>query len=138
MMQKITLSAAGWQGPEDMHKALKKALAFPDHYGMNMNALHDCLTDLDSIHLTLTGCSAAKARMPEKWAVLEKVLADSARENPGFTFTLLDEAGDEKKNHGLPGRPAQPLPDAQDKSTKRRLHRLRKRGKRKAGLELLR
>ena len=33
------------QTPEQTHAYLKKQLGFPAHYGMNLDALADCLTD---------------------------------------------------------------------------------------------
>lgn len=32
---------------QDGHKYIKKALDFPDYYGENLDALYDCLCDLD-------------------------------------------------------------------------------------------
>lgn len=30
---------------EDLHKLFRETLCFPDWYGSNLDALHDCLTD---------------------------------------------------------------------------------------------
>jgi hypothetical protein len=38
--------ADGWSGPADAHAGLAVALRFPDHYGANLDALHDVLRDL--------------------------------------------------------------------------------------------
>ena len=71
-----TVQHAGWtyghlDGWEIEHKAeflssIGEALSFPDHYGQNLDALADCLSDLP-MHATTTPrrwwcCSAARAR----------------------------------------------------------------------------
>jgi Barstar (barnase inhibitor) len=42
----VRLDASGWDSAEAMHEAMAAALDFPDHYGRNLDALHDCLTDV--------------------------------------------------------------------------------------------
>lgn len=55
-MEQITLCCTGLENRESLHEALAKALGFPDWYGGNLDALYDCLTDLDQpVHLHLTG-----------------------------------------------------------------------------------
>ena len=96
-MKKIILSAAKWQNPADAHRALKEALSFPEYYGMNLDALHDCLPGLTDTALTVTGCAFPKQSMPEKWRVFEHVFLDSAGENPGFTVELMDGEPERKQ-----------------------------------------
>lgn len=36
-----------WGSTEVIHDDLKKTLGFPDYYGENLNALNDCLSDMD-------------------------------------------------------------------------------------------
>ena len=47
-MKNITIDCRGFVPRSDLHKAFADALAFPDHYGNNLDALHDCLTDIKS------------------------------------------------------------------------------------------
>lgn len=42
-MQTIYLDAAGLADREQLHRTLKLLLDLPDYYGMNPDALHDCL-----------------------------------------------------------------------------------------------
>ena len=48
-MREIThcyeLNGTEMQTPEQAHHYLKNQLGFPEHYGMNLDALADCLTD---------------------------------------------------------------------------------------------
>ncbi len=87
-MNRVQLSAAAWDTPEKAHAALADALAFPDYYGHNLDALHDCLTDLNDTQLVITDCAAASGQM-EKWAGFLSVFFDSASENPGLDIRLM-------------------------------------------------
>ena len=41
------------------HDYLKEALALPDHYGKNLDALYDCLTELDETEIQFVNLDAA-------------------------------------------------------------------------------
>jgi hypothetical protein len=38
---------SAWGSEEDMHEALASGLEFPDYYGRNLDALNDCISDLE-------------------------------------------------------------------------------------------
>ena len=42
-MQTIMIDGTMYPSSRDMHLALKKMLSLPDYYGMNADALNDCL-----------------------------------------------------------------------------------------------
>jgi RNAse (barnase) inhibitor barstar len=42
----VIFDCSSWRQIEKIHMALKKQLHFPDYYGENLNALNDCLSDL--------------------------------------------------------------------------------------------
>ena len=68
-MKEITIDCRGFVPRSDLHKAFADALSFPDHYGNNLDALHDCLTDISEetrLHLL-------------NWADAEKNLGSYAR-----------------------------------------------------------
>ncbi len=46
-MDYIVIDCAPVTGPESLHEALKVALDLPEYYGKNLDALFDCLTDID-------------------------------------------------------------------------------------------
>jgi RNAse (barnase) inhibitor barstar len=91
---------------EDAHnvpgfiKALSRDLDFPDWFGGNLDALHDCLTDF-SWHpapgyvITLTGSATLRAN-PTSFAAFNQVLASAveawqARNIPFRIFYLHDD-----------------------------------------------
>ena len=44
-MQTILLDGRQYSDGHALHQALKRLLALPDYYGMNADALYDCLTE---------------------------------------------------------------------------------------------
>lgn len=44
-MQTILIDASRYASPRELHGALKALLHLPDYYGMNADALHDCLSE---------------------------------------------------------------------------------------------
>ena len=43
------LDAECMQTEEEAHKYLRKQLHFPEYYGENLDALYDCLTDMEDV-----------------------------------------------------------------------------------------
>ena len=43
-MQTIYLDGSNYDSPRALHAALRSMLALPDYYGMNADALNDCLS----------------------------------------------------------------------------------------------
>ena len=87
-MNRVQLSAAAWNTPEKAHADLAQALNFPEYYGHNLDALHDCLTDMNDTQLVITDCAAASGQM-EKWPGFLSVFFDSVEENPGLDIRLM-------------------------------------------------
>ena len=44
-MQTIVIDCSWYGSPRDLHLALKRMLSLPDYYGMNADALNDCLSE---------------------------------------------------------------------------------------------
>ena len=45
--QVVDFDCLEWSDVRAMHAALAKALAFPEYYGMNLDALNDCMSDVE-------------------------------------------------------------------------------------------
>ena len=93
-MKKITLTAAEWKTPADAHRALKEALGFPEFYGNNLDALHDCLTDMTDTCIIIEECAKAADQLGDKWSKFLMVFLDACGENPTLDIQLIQGNGD--------------------------------------------
>ncbi len=66
-MKQITLDGNLLANAAKVHDYLKEMLEFPEYYGKNLDALHDCLTDLENVEITITSPE-------EDGAIFQKVL----------------------------------------------------------------
>ena len=80
---KITLDLKSVKTPAEAQDFLKAALAFPDYYGKNLDALYDMLTQWDrgaTLQLLLPATPAEGIR--EYLPRLRRIFEDAARQNP--------------------------------------------------------
>lgn len=87
----LTVDLSGIKTVEELHAALKEAFAFPDYYGGNLDALHDCLMDIavkateaDPITVTFAGYKKAKRALGSDFHNFRNVLNDVTDEYPNF------------------------------------------------------
>jgi RNAse (barnase) inhibitor barstar len=74
------LDAATWQEEMDFHNDVARSLNFPDYYGHNLNALNDCLTDMEvpdysGMITVLLHFNAFLQRQPESAGVILDIFA---------------------------------------------------------------
>lgn len=84
-MKQITLDGNILSDAAMVHDYLMEMLEFPKYYGKNLDALHDCLTDLEHIDITIT---APK----EDGAIFQKILRvfkSAERENESLKLNIL-------------------------------------------------
>jgi hypothetical protein len=88
--QLVRMDAVEWHTEDDMHDAFATALDFPDYYGRNLDALNDCLRDVDvfeygatpgttGLVLILTGYDAFTRRCPRAAHIVLDIVADHSR-----------------------------------------------------------
>ena len=53
-MKRITLDGNILADAAKVHDYLMEILEFPEYYGKNLDALHDCLPDLEDVEITIT------------------------------------------------------------------------------------
>lgn len=62
---------------ETAHPYLKEMLGLPDHYGCNLDALYDCLTDLGETEICFENAEGAADYFP----LVNLVFHDAAEDN---------------------------------------------------------
>ena len=86
-MKEITINCAGIGTMAEIHDLLSRELCFPDWYGRNLDALHDCLCSLgQDTRLNFLHFSA----LPFPTGGLLKVLADCENQNPHLEISLVN------------------------------------------------
>ena len=80
-MKQITLDGNILSDAALVHDYLREQLQFPEYYGKNLDALHDCLTDLSDVEITITAPD-------QDGAIFQKVLR---------VFKAADRENDELK-----------------------------------------
>jgi ribonuclease inhibitor len=84
---KIILDVLRLQEPEPAHAYLKENLGFPDYYGHNLDALHDCLTEISQ---ETEICLLTREEAGEEsvfYGRLLRVFEEAAEENPLLRIT---------------------------------------------------
>ena len=85
-MKEITINCAQIGTMDEMHAILARELNFPDWYGRNLDALHDCLTAIcEETQITFLHFPA----LPFPSAGLLRVLRDSENENENLQISLV-------------------------------------------------
>ena len=82
-MKQIILDGNILADASKVHDYLMKMLEFPEYYGKNLDALHDCLTDLEDVEITITSPE-------EDGAIYQRIIRvfKAASRETGFSLTL--------------------------------------------------
>ena len=86
-MKEIIIHCADIESRDTFHTVFAEALSFPEWYGSNLDALHDCLTDLreETVIAILRGDVLSES-LGIGYSRLCRVLSDAAEENPYLTI----------------------------------------------------
>ena len=71
------------------HDELKQALALPEYYGRNLDALWDCISIMEA-QVRLTGKNAMLDNLGSYGESLYRTLCEAAVRNPNFEFSCAD------------------------------------------------
>ncbi len=82
-MQMMIIDGTQVLNMAQVHECFVAALSFPEWYGHNLDALHDCLTDVsEPLVIRVAHCAILKERLGSASQRLFRVLEESAIENP--------------------------------------------------------
>lgn len=87
-MDTVIIDISELETPADLHEIIKLKLDLPEYYGRNLDALHDVLTSVSSLHLILCGSGDTYNSIRDYLPRLQRVLRISADNNPNFTFEM--------------------------------------------------
>ena len=77
---------------DDLHRAFSEALVFPDYYGNNLDALHDCLTSLfEETEICISNRDMLKENLGDYAMKFEKCIEESSEENPRIKVVYLNK-----------------------------------------------
>ena len=84
-MKRVELMASQLTDKEVLHDTLARELALPDWYGRNLDALHDCLMELQDVELVLIG-------WPDEGYLsrVRRVIVDAVWENETLALKIVE------------------------------------------------
>jgi len=82
-MRHVFIDGSSVSSMAEIHAILARELDFPAWYGNNLDALHDCLTELtEETGIYVLHPQALMSTMGPTYVRFFRVLADAAEENP--------------------------------------------------------
>ena len=79
-MEEKIIDCTKIESREDLHRIFRETLSFPEWYGDNLDALHDCLTEITG-KVRLLNWETAEAKLGTYGAKAKKVIAAAALHN---------------------------------------------------------
>ena len=88
-MRYVILDGRTIKDMDAVHGVFAEALDFPDYYGRNLDALHDCLTDsIGEVTVVVLESELMSAALGEDFSRLLMLLGDVLEEREGFSVYI--------------------------------------------------
>ena len=96
-MKEIFIDGENIHTKEQLHSAFAEQLGFPEWYGGNLDALHDCLTDIrEDVTIRFVDFDDLEEHLPFYGRLTLRVVRSACRDNAHLTFSVdRDDLGDE-------------------------------------------
>ena len=89
-MKKVTIDGNLIKTKEELHEAFSSQLAFPEWYGKNLDALHDCLTDInEETVIEILSFTLLEETLGKYCQSLIKALNASSKNNPNLKISII-------------------------------------------------
>jgi ribonuclease inhibitor len=90
MMKEIVFDSLHVKSIGELHRELARSLDFPGHYGMNLDALYDCLSGEIALPLRIIwrNYHVTRLKVGKDAVKVLKVMKDFAKEDPRFTVEV--------------------------------------------------
>ena len=89
----IVLDFTDCKYPADIHRVLKDSFGFPEYYGVNWDALWDCLNDLffssEEALVKICGISILDKEMQAYLKPMFELFSDISDDNPNIIFKSI-------------------------------------------------
>lgn len=88
-MRVVVIDAIEMISSDVAHSYLARKLSFPDYYGKNLDALHDCITDIsDPTHIVLYHFTDMSVKTRSFLCPIIRTLKASVEENKNLTLSI--------------------------------------------------
>ena len=90
-METYTIDLNDIFNADELHRAIRKVLPLPAHYGNNLDALYDVLTEWsDEVTIVFLNVDEAEVTMPKYMNAIRRMCQDVQQENP-YIHIQFDE-----------------------------------------------
>ena len=90
-MKTVTIDCAGIRDKASFHDTMESALAFPSWYGKNLDALHDCLTEVfTNTRICFVNWHSLEETLGLYTVAIRRAMNHAAEENPCIEIVYED------------------------------------------------